>query len=165
MPIIPWIFILLYCCWSFCFFYSVFHSPNAMGNISGQISMLGINTLGGMHIKSEPITPPRDTTTPSSQLRSQSVGAGHLSPSSGLTGHLSPSPAMTGHLSPSSGVHGMPGHLSPSAMGLPGHISPSIHLSPGQTIGHSNNSPPAPAQHLDYDRPIVKRSRMEGWTT
>ncbi|CAL1544480.1 unnamed protein product [Lymnaea stagnalis] len=139
------------------------HSPNQMGSMSGQVSPLAINTLSGMHIKSEPITPPRDTTTPSTQLRPQSSGTGHLSPSSGMTGHLSPSPGMTGHLSPSGG-HTMSGHLSPSNVGQ-GHISPSGHLSPAQPMGHSNNNSPLNGQHLDYDSPMVKRSRMEGWTT
>ncbi|KAI8792778.1 myocyte-specific enhancer factor 2A-like isoform X2 [Biomphalaria glabrata] len=132
------------------------HSPNSMGSMSGQVSPLAISTLSGMHIKSEPITPPRDTTTPSTQLRPQSSG----------TGHLSPSPGMTGHLSPLGSNHTMSGHLSPSTVGQ-GHISPSTtgHLSPAQPMGHSNNSSPVNSQHLDYDSPMVKRSRMEGWTT
>ncbi|BFY97275.1 hypothetical protein BsWGS_00315 [Bradybaena similaris] len=141
------------------------HSPNPM-NMSGQVSPLAINTLSGMHIKSEPITPPRDTTTPSTQFRPHSSGTGHLSPSSGMTSHLCPSPSITGHLSPSGG-HNMPGHLSPSTVGPAGHISPSAtgHLSPALPIGHSNNNSPVNTQHLDYDSPMVKRSRMEGWTT
>lgn len=139
-------------------------SPNPMSSVSGQVSPLAINTLSGMHIKSEPITPPRDTTTPSTQLRPQSSGTGHLSPSSGVTGHLCPSPSMTGHLSPSAG-HGMSGHLSPSAVGPAGHISPSGHLSPALPMGHNSASSPVNSQHLEYDSPMVKRSRMEGWTT
>ncbi|XP_012935662.1 myocyte-specific enhancer factor 2A isoform X2 [Aplysia californica] len=163
------------------------HSPTPMGNISsGQVSPLAINTLSGMRIKSEPITPPRDTTTPSGQLRPLSSGTGHLSPSSGVAGHLSPSSGMpgAGHLSPSGGGNNsgggggggggggcsgaMPGHLSPSNMGPMGHISPTVpgHISPAQQMAaHSNNNSPTTGQHLDHDSPMVKRSRMEGWTT
>ena len=165
-----------------------------MGGISsGHVSPLAINTLSGMRIKSEPITPPRDSTTPSGQgqqLRPQSGGTGHLSPSLGPPGHLSPNNVMpggpiTGHLSPSpnhmapggpggGGGGPLPGHLSPLHMGHPashpgGHISPVPpappgHTSPGQHIVHSNNNSPT-SQQLEHDSPMIKRSRMEGWTT
>ncbi|GFR91539.1 hypothetical protein ElyMa_004330500 [Elysia marginata] len=154
------------------------HSPTPMGNMSGQVSPLPITTLSGMHIKSEPITPPRDTTTPSSQLRPHSISAGHLSPSTAsmsaghispmATGHLSPTPSMPvqGHISPtvSGSSHG---HLSPSGMstGGPQLSSLTSHLSPGQPMVHSNTGSPVDTQQLDYDSPgMVKRSRLEGWT-
>ncbi|GFO21347.1 hypothetical protein PoB_004785200 [Plakobranchus ocellatus] len=158
------------------------HSPVPMGSMPGQVSPLPITTLSGMHIKSEPITPPRDTTTPSSHLRPHSITTGHLSPSAAnmagghispmATGHLSPTPSMPnqGHISPGgSAVSGTgQGHLSPS--GMPG-VGPQLssmsgHLSPGQPMVHSNNGSPVDTQQLDYDSPgMVKRSRMEGWTT
>ncbi|RUS90492.1 hypothetical protein EGW08_001760 [Elysia chlorotica] len=154
------------------------HSPTPMGGMSGQASPLPITTLSGMHIKSEPITPPRDTTTPSSQLRPHSITGGHLSPSTAnmsgghispmATGHLSPTPSMPvqGHISPTvpGGGHG---HLSPSGMsaGGPQLSSMTSHLSPAQPMVHSNSGSPVDTQQLDYDSPgMVKRSRLEGWT-
>lgn len=140
------------------------YSPSPMNNInsSGHVSPLAINTLSSMHIKSEPITPPRDTTTPSTQLRPLSNNTDHLSP-----GHLAASPGMPGHLSPSGMPSNMSPHLSPSTVGqaIPGHVSPSMsgHLSP-MPLNNSRSSP-VNSHHLDYDSPMVKRSRMEGWTT
>ncbi|KAK3097322.1 hypothetical protein FSP39_008615 [Pinctada imbricata] len=54
-------------------------------NNSGHVSPLMVNTMNQniqMNIKSEPISPPRDSTTPSSlhSLRPPSAGQGHLSP-------------------------------------------------------------------------------------
>ncbi|XP_050403682.1 myocyte-specific enhancer factor 2A [Patella vulgata] len=56
------------------------------GISSGNVSPMALNTMSAMNIKSEPISPPRETTTPSSHhmLRPPSSGPGHLSP-----GHIS----------------------------------------------------------------------------
>ena len=90
-----------------------------------------------MNIKSEPISPPRESNTPS----------GH---------HTLRPPSQQGQV-----IH--QGHLSP------GHISP--HLS------HSNCSSPTANLHgtgpsqqqqqtlTDFDNPMMKRPRLEGWTT
>ncbi|KAL5005504.1 hypothetical protein ScPMuIL_018960 [Solemya velum] len=93
--------------------------------VTSQMSPLAINTMNHnipMNIKSEPISPPRDSTTPTThhQLRPPSTGQVHLSQ----------------------------GHLSP------GHIS----------HAHSNNSSPT-GTHGDYDMPVLKRPRLEVWST
>ncbi|XP_046562660.1 myocyte-specific enhancer factor 2A-like isoform X1 [Haliotis rubra] len=91
-------------------------------NSGHHLSPLAINTMTQpMNIKSEPISPPRDSTTPSSHHQQQQQ---QLRPPSAGTGHLSP-----------------------------GHIS------------HSNSSSPVNVHTNDYDGPMVKRSRIEGWAT
>lgn len=94
------------------------------GANAGHVSPLAVNTMNQgipMHIKSEPISPPRDSTSVSSNhhsLRPPSQGQGHLSP-----------------------VH----QLNQS---------------------HSNNSSPTGTSHsLDYDGPLLKRPRVDGWAT
>lgn len=99
------------------FFRTVPHTANS----GHHLSPLAINTMTQpMNIKSEPISPPRDSTTPSSHHQQQQ----QLRPPSAGTGHLSP-----------------------------GHIS------------HSNSSSPVNVHTNDYDGPMVKRSRIEGWAT
>ncbi|XP_033749140.1 myocyte-specific enhancer factor 2C-like isoform X1 [Pecten maximus] len=97
--------------------------PGSNNPGGGHLSPLAINTINHnmpMHIKSEPISPPRDSTTPSNlhSLRPPSSGQGHLSP---------------------------------------------VHMN----HTHSNNSSPnTNSQPLEYDGPLLKRTRVDhGWTT
>jgi len=90
-------------------------------NNTGHLSPLAVNTMNhnipGMHIKSEPISPPRESTTPSNlhSLRPPSTGQGQLSPN---------------------------------------HIN------------HMHSSPSPNSHSLDYDGPLLKRSRIDhGWAT
>ncbi|PVD19705.1 hypothetical protein C0Q70_20196 [Pomacea canaliculata] len=85
------------------------HSQSAMGHhspveqsisLSSHSSPMGVNILSGIHIKSEPITPPRESTTPSGPMPhhiQQQQPQQQLRPSSGGngTGHLSPGHAMS----------------------------------------------------------------------
>ncbi|XP_064608401.1 myocyte-specific enhancer factor 2A-like isoform X2 [Liolophura sinensis] len=58
--------------------------PGIVTSSAGQMAALNVSTLNnGISIKSEPISPPRDSHTPN-QLRPPSSGGGHLSP-----GHVS----------------------------------------------------------------------------
>jgi len=111
---------------------------------------LSVNTAnqGNMCIKSEPISPPRDSTTPSSQHQLRPPSNGHMS------GHVSPH-HMSGHVSP----HHMSGHVSPHHMS--GHGSPhhmSNHSSDSSSpLGMNGGTP------TDFDGPSMKRPRMAEW--
>lgn len=127
------------------------HSPSAMGSpmshspmmghhspvhhtmsVGGHVSPMNVNTLSSMHIKSEPITPPRESTTPS----------GPMPP-------LPQQQQQQHQLRPMSDGSGNGGG----------------HLSPGHLVSHSDCSSPVNPHSLDYDSPMVKRSRIEAWTT
>ena len=119
---------------------------------ANRISPLLINTMNHrLNIKSEPISPPRDSTTPSNHntLRPPSQNQGHLSP-----GHVSP-------------------HLSQSHSNC---SSPTAGLQ--HTNTHQQGSVPPPSSHpqsqqpqhpppgmTEFDSPLMKRPRLEGWNT
>ncbi|KAK7068545.1 hypothetical protein SK128_026589 [Halocaridina rubra] len=93
-----------------------------------------------VRIKSEPTSPQRDQNC---------IPASHLHrPASTDTGHLSPAPPS--HLGPSSNhpVHSLYSNT------LSGHLTPTSHA-----------SPEAASHHSDYDTPLSKRPRTEGWAT
>lgn len=104
------------------------------------VSPLLINTMNhnrhnmNMNIKSEPISPPRESTTPS----------GH---------HTLRPPSQQGQSQ---------GHLSP------GHISPHLsHSNCSSPTANLHPTGPSPQQQTvtDFDGPMMKRPRLEGWTT
>ncbi|KAK3610262.1 hypothetical protein CHS0354_022325 [Potamilus streckersoni] len=102
------------------------HGSGPLSSTGANLSSINVNTVNHgmtMNIKSEPISPPRDSTTPSSHhtLRPPSTGQGHLSP-----GHISP------HLS----------HPPSNCSSPTGSIHPS-----------------------DYEGPMMKRPRVDGWAT
>ncbi|XP_053406164.1 myocyte-specific enhancer factor 2A-like isoform X2 [Mercenaria mercenaria] len=121
---------------------------------ANQVSPLLINTMNHrLNIKSEPISPTRDSHTPSNHLS--------LRPLSQNQGHLSP-----GHVSP---------HLSQSPTNCP---SPSATMQQAQQQQHAaaQQQQQQVQQHQqqqqhcgggmsDYDGPMMKRPRVEGWTT
>ena len=92
-----------------------------------------------MNIKSEPISPQRDSTTPSSQHQLHPAAAA-------AAAHAG------GHISP------MPGHISP----MPGG-----HISPNPMANGASNSPSPITSTQDYDLPNAKRPRIssEGWAS
>jgi hypothetical protein len=102
-----------------------------------------VNTLSGMHIKSEPITPPRESTTPSGphphQPQQQQLQQPQQQQPVGL-------------------------RLMGEGMGGGGHLSP-IHASP-----HGGDSSSPVSTHMDGygdNMPMAKRLRVdqEGWAT
>ncbi|XP_076465958.1 myocyte-specific enhancer factor 2A-like isoform X2 [Babylonia areolata] len=116
------------------------HQSPVQGMAGGHVSPMTVNNLSGIHVKSEPITPPppaRDSTTPS----------GPMPP-----GQASPQPQQQ--------QQGQQGQHQLQAMGdgMGNQLSP-VH--PSQTDASS----PVHVHNLDYDSPLAKRSRIEGWTT
>lgn len=55
-------------------------------------SGLSMSQGNHMSIKSEPISPPRDSTTPSSQHQLRPPSTGHHGPHTPMSGHVSPNP-------------------------------------------------------------------------
>ena len=114
-----------------------------------------------MNIKSEPISPPRDSNTPSGghhTLRppsQQGQSQGHLSQGQG---HLSP-----GHISP---------HLSHSNCSSPTANLQNVNFhgagpspQPQQQIQQQQQQLQQQQQQTDFDSPMMKRPRLDGWTT
>lgn len=134
------------------------NSPGA-----NHVSPLLINTMNQrLNIKSEPISPTRDSNTPSNTmagLRPPSQTPGHLSP-----GHMSPH-LNTSHSNCSSPTANMQQHG--------GGVAPPPHQNtapPGNVVQNQQQQ-----QHglngggggmTDFDNgPLMKRQRVEGWTT
>ena len=127
------------------------NSPGA-----NHVSPLLINTMNQrLNIKSEPISPTRDTNTPSNGsmgLRPPSQQApGHLSP-----GHMSPH-INTSHSNCSSPTanmqqHGVapPPHQNMTPLPMGQQQMPGMNGGGGLT---------------DFDGPLMKRQRVEGWAT
>ena len=113
----------------------VCYSPVPPGMMGGHISPMPVQQLQGAHVKSEPITPPHESTTPQTQP---------LAPP--------PPPIQTSGLHPIGDAVGGGGHLSPA----PGHLSPHIDTAQSPVNVHNMDY---------GDGPMAKRSRMEGWTT
>lgn len=132
---------------------------------ANHVSPLLINTMNHrLNIKSEPASPTRDSHTPTNHLslRPPSQGQGHLSP---VQGHLSP-----GHISP---------HLSKSPTNCPSPSAGMQQAPPPSQQQQQQQQQPSPQTGMpqqmncggggggmgDYDGPMMKRPRMEGWTT
>ncbi|XP_076443843.1 uncharacterized protein LOC143282167 isoform X2 [Babylonia areolata] len=122
------------------------HSPVPQGMVGGHVSPMTVNTLSGMQIKSEPITPPR-VPTPS----------GPIAPHQPLP-QQHPQHQHQQHQHPQQQQQQQQ-QLHPMGEGVGGHLSPVHHPS------HTDAASPASIHSLDYDSPMVKRSRIEGWTT
>ncbi|XP_052277490.1 myocyte-specific enhancer factor 2C-like isoform X3 [Dreissena polymorpha] len=137
--------------------------PNIGSPGSNHVSPLLINTMNSrLSIKSEPVSPTRDSNTPSNPmgLRPPSQNQGQYSP-----GHMSPhlnashnncsSPTVT-HMQ-----HGVPGPVGH----LPQQQHPHHHHQQQQQQ-HGGMNGGGGVVMQDYDGgPMMKRARMEEWTT
>lgn len=124
------------------------NSPGA-----NHVSPLLINTMNQrLNIKSEPISPTRDSNTPSNTmgLRPPSQTPGHLSP-----GHMSPH-INTSHSNCSSPTANMQQH---------GGVAPPPHQSLAQNQQQQQGLNGGGGL-TDFDNgPLMKRQRVEGWAT
>jgi len=143
-------------------------SGQNMGSPGGNhVSPLLINTMNQrLNIKSEPVSPTREG-TPSMGLRPPSQNPGQYSP-----GHMSPllNASHSNCSSPVANMHGGPPPPHPQSHGQP----------PGSQGGPQQSNMGSDQQHggmnggggggngmSDYDSggPMMKRQRLEGWTT
>ena len=119
---------------------------------ANHVSPLLINTMNHrLNIKSEPISPTRDSHTPSNHLslRPPSQNQGHLSP-----GHVSP------HLSQSPTNCPSPSAVAMQQTQQQQHVAAQQHqVQQQQQQQHCGGG------MSDYDGPMMKRQRVEGWTT
>lgn len=113
-----------------------------LGNTgANNISPLLINSMNNrLSIKSEPISPPRETNTPSNHHA--------LRPPSQNTGHLSPGP-----------------HIGQSHSNCSSPTGNLPHQQQQQQQQPSQQQQQQQQGLTDFDGPMMKRQRVEGWTT
>lgn len=128
------------------------NSPGA-----NHVSPLLINTMNQrLNIKSEPISPTRDSNTPSNTMG--------LRPPSQTPGHLSP-----GHMSPHLTSHSNCSSPTAASMRQHGGVGPPPHQSV-TPVPQSQPQQQQPGMNgggglTDFDGPLMKRQRVEGWAT
>ncbi|WAQ98365.1 hypothetical protein MAR_022738, partial [Mya arenaria] len=140
-------------------------SGQNIGSASGNhVSPLLINTMNQrLNIKSEPLSPTRDSNTPNMGLRPPSQNPGQYSP-----GHMSPhlNASHSNCSSPTPGLQQHGGHPPHQQNPVQPPGGPPVTMTTHdqhQQHGGMNGGCGLP----DYDSggPMMKRARLEGWTT